>query len=266
MPSEAFSSKKSDTGELPTPLDTLLRHLNSYDIKTFYVRFGHTVVSTCDYCHSFNDFAVFALPSALLSYIWTAAIVGLVTINDSGHERYRTLAVAAIAGSFFAEAYYIATTPIEVPKGDKEVFWWHDSLLLLRQLLFLVVPILIHLLPERPLSPLSNPTIGATRLAEQTLLRMQLLRLTRGAIMRIPVLRTRATEWWDGDARDGKWVREDKAVQDLARQLGSGFDDEGGSDVEDVKAAPLRTNARNAVTTLRTAFHPSDFWKLPPSS
>ncbi|KAJ7054476.1 hypothetical protein C8F01DRAFT_925893, partial [Mycena amicta] len=217
--------QKSDTGDLPRPLDTLLKHLESYDVKTYYVRFGHQVVSTCDYCHSFNDFGIFALPGALLSYIWAAIVVGLVTSNNTGHERYRTLAVAAIAGSFFVEAYYVATTAIEVPKDDKEVFWWHDSFLLLRQLIFLVVPILVHLLPAKPISPLTNPTIGATRLAEQTLLRLQLLRLTRGAIMRVPVLRTRAAEWWEGDARDGQWVREDKAVQDLARQLGSGFDE-----------------------------------------
>nr|GAT49489.1 predicted protein [Mycena chlorophos] len=262
----SFLRQKSDTGRLPASLDTLLRHLQSYDVKTFYVRFGHRVVATCDYCHSFNDFAMFALPDAMLSYIWAATVVGLVTINNTGHERYRTLAVGAIAGSFAVEAYYIATSPIEIPQDDEGVFWWHDSLLLLRQTMFLIVPIFVHLLPASPTAPLLNPTVNATRLAEQALLRMQLLRLTRGAIMRVPLLRTRAAEWWEGDARDGQWVREDKAVQDLARQLGSGFDDTGGnSDSEDVVVAPLRANARNAVTTLRTGFLPSEFWKVPPS-
>ncbi|KAF7318294.1 hypothetical protein HMN09_00338100 [Mycena chlorophos] len=284
----SFLRQKSDTGRLPASLDTLLRHLQSYDVKTFYVRFGHRVVATCDYCHSFNDFAMFALPDAMLSYIWAATVVGLVTINNTGHERYRTLAVGAIAGSFAVEAYYIATSPIEIPKDDGGVFWVRGHAH------FAVVPSLtrIHTAtsgtirfccsakpcssscpysctssPASPTAPLLNPTVNATRLAEQALLRMQLLRLTRGAIMRVPLLRTRAAEWWEGDARDGQWVREDKAVQDLARQLGSGFDDAGGnSDSEDVVVAPLRANARNAVTTLRTGFLPSEFWKVPPSS
>ncbi|KAF7323630.1 hypothetical protein MKEN_00583700 [Mycena kentingensis (nom. inval.)] len=287
---------KSDTGELPAPLDTLLRHLGSYDMKTFYVRFGHNVVVACDYCHSFNDFGMFALADALLSYIWTAAVVGVcvcsltkahtypsqvVTINTSGHERYRTLATAAIAACFFIEVYYVATSPIEVPRGEKPVFW-------VRRAFFASIitcsrcasgttpssssaasplspsPSSYTFSPQKPPHLLANPTINATRISEQTLLRMQTLRLTRGAIMRIPLLRTRAIEWWEGDARAGQWVREDRAVQDMARQLGSGFDEDDGSASEtETAAGPLRANARNAVGTLVGGFTPSEFWKPP---
>ncbi|KAJ6572118.1 hypothetical protein B0H19DRAFT_936254 [Mycena capillaripes] len=253
--------QQSDTGDLPPPLDSLLRRLGSFDVKTYYVRFGHSVVSTCDYCLSFQEFAMFALPGALLSYIWATAVIGIVTINNSGHERYRTLAVAAVAGAFCVEAYYISTVTIEIPKDDKPVFMWHDTLLLLRRLLFLILPALVHMLPaSASAAALVNPTMGAMRTAEQTALRLQLLRLMRGAVMRVPDLRARAVAWWSDEAREGEWVREDEGVRELARKLNSGFD-EGGSDGEG--AGPLRTTARNTVTALKTGFAPSEFWRPP---
>ncbi|KAJ7253778.1 hypothetical protein B0H12DRAFT_987899, partial [Mycena haematopus] len=124
-PTDAIRSillQQSETGDLPTPLETLLKHLGSFDVKTYYVRFGHYVVSTCDYCLSFEEFGMFALPRAMLSYICATAVIGLVTIVNSGRERYRTFAVAAVAGAFCFEAYYIATISIQIPKDDKPVF------------------------------------------------------------------------------------------------------------------------------------------------
>ncbi|KAJ7192973.1 hypothetical protein GGX14DRAFT_593529 [Mycena pura] len=146
--------------------------------------YGHQVVSTCDYCRSFNEFGMFALPQALLSYIWAAAVIGIITVNNSGRERYRTLAVAAVAGAFYLEAYYIATAPIEIPKDDRKVFMWHDNFLLLRRLLFLLLP------PARAHAPTFC-----------TAMRLQLLHLSRTAVMRVPALRTRAA-----DAREGEWT------------------------------------------------------------
>ncbi|KAJ7732201.1 hypothetical protein B0H14DRAFT_2409325, partial [Mycena olivaceomarginata] len=264
-PADAIRSiliQQSDTGDLPKPLETLLKHLGSFDVKTYYVRFGHSVVSNCDYCLSFNEFAMFALPSALLSYIWAAAAIGLVTIVNSGRERYRTLAVAAVAGAFCVEAYYIVTVSIEIPKDDKPVFMWHDTLLLLRRLLFLILPVVVHMLPpSASAAALVNPTATAMRTAEQTALRLQLLRLARGAVMRAPDLRARAVAWWTAEAREGEWVREDEGVRELARKLNSGFD-EGGSDGEG--AGPLRATARQSVAALKTGFAPSEYWRVSP--
>ncbi|KAJ7698544.1 hypothetical protein B0H17DRAFT_927151 [Mycena rosella] len=120
---------QSDTGDLPPPLETLLKRLGSFDVKTYYIRrFGHAVVTTCDYCLAFDDFGLFAVPRALLSYICAAAAIGVITIASSGHERYRTLAVAAVAGAFCVEAYYIATATIQIPKDDAPVFMVRHAL------------------------------------------------------------------------------------------------------------------------------------------
>ncbi|KAJ7089191.1 hypothetical protein B0H15DRAFT_839823 [Mycena belliarum] len=252
--------QQSDTGDLPKPLETLLKHLSSFDVKTYYIRFGHTVVSTCDFCLSFDDFGLFALPRVLLSYITATAVIGLVTIANSGHERYRTLAVAVVAGAFCLEAYYISSATIQIPKDDKPVFMWHDNLYLARRILFLVLPPLVHILPQSAsAAALINPTLTAIRAAEQTALRIQLLRLMRGAVMRVPDLRARAVAWWSEEARQGTWAREDAAVRELARNLGNGFDE--GSDEK--AAGPLWTTAHNSVAALKGGFTPSEYWRVP---
>ncbi|KAF8217699.1 hypothetical protein K438DRAFT_1914099 [Mycena galopus ATCC 62051] len=264
-PADAIRSmliQRSDTGDLPTPLETLLKHLGSFDVKTYYVRFGHSVVSTCDYCLSFDEFGMFALPRAMLSYICAIAVIGLVTIVNSGRERYRTLAVAAVAGAFCLEAYYIATVSIEIPRDDsKYVFMWHDNLLLARRLFFLILPPVVHMLPpSASAAALVNPTLTAMRTAEQTALRLQLLRLARGAVMRVPHLRERAVAWWTAEAREGEWVRSDEGVRELARKLNVGFDEGDG----DEDAGPLRMTARNSVAALKTGFAPSEYWRVSP--
>jgi hypothetical protein len=116
--------------------------------------------------------------------------------------------------------------------------------------------------PSASAAALVNPTITAMRIAEQTAVRLQLLALVRGAVMRVPDLRARAATWWTDEAREGDWVREDEGVRDLARKLNNGFD-EGGSDGEG--AGPLRSTARNTVTALKTAFTPSEYWRVSPS-
>ncbi|KAJ7636901.1 hypothetical protein FB45DRAFT_789011 [Roridomyces roridus] len=267
-PTDAIRSillSQSDTGDLPRPLETLLKHLGSFEVKTYYVRFGHSVVANCDYCRSFDEFGMFALPGALLSYIFQAIVIGLVTISSSDRERWRTMGVAAVAGAFCAEAYYIVTAPIEIPKDDRDVFMWHDNLLFFRRLLFLLLPIIVHNAPaSRHTAAIANPTLAAIRTAEQTTARLQLLRLTRGAVMRTPDLRARAAAWWTADAREGAWIREDEGVRDLARKLQSGFDGGAGSGSEEEAVGPLRQQARNTVTALKMGFAPSEFWRVPP--
>jgi hypothetical protein len=41
------------------------------------VSFGHEALATCEYCHSFGDFALYAFPGPLLEYIREIAFVGV---------------------------------------------------------------------------------------------------------------------------------------------------------------------------------------------
>lgn len=120
----------------------------------------------------------------------------------------------------------------------------------LRQLIFLLVPVGLHLLPptQRKSSPLDTlPEL--TVLASQTFSRIQLLKYTRGAVARAPELRDAAGEWWAKDRQESHWAREDPEVQELARKLGAGIVDGGES----------RVRARAVIESLKMGYQPSKF-------
>jgi len=80
---------------VPHHLDTLLKKLGLMDLRLIYIRcvtmasfmpptltipyprFGHHVLTTCSYCQSFDDFALYAFPGPLLEYIREIAFVGV---------------------------------------------------------------------------------------------------------------------------------------------------------------------------------------------
>ena len=67
-----------------------------------------------------------------------------------------------------------------------------------------------------------TPHAAALMTLQALIPKLQLLRYTRGAIMRDPSLRDTATEWWGTEKQEGEWVREDEGVRNTARQLGIG--------------------------------------------
>lgn len=73
----ALLHRQSRTPELNEELQTLLQRLASFEARSLYIRFGHNVLTTCTYCHSFQDFGLYALPRAILSYIREIAFVGV---------------------------------------------------------------------------------------------------------------------------------------------------------------------------------------------
>lgn len=73
----ALLLQHSPTPDLSPELDGLLRRLASFDARALYARFGHNVLATCTYCHSFDDFALYALPRPVLSYIREIAFIGV---------------------------------------------------------------------------------------------------------------------------------------------------------------------------------------------
>jgi len=86
---EALLAKHPANIRLPDTTEALLLRLQSLDARSLYVRFGHDSVELCDYCHSFTDFALFALPPAALTYVRTIALVWFMTMKGSGKHRWR---------------------------------------------------------------------------------------------------------------------------------------------------------------------------------
>ncbi|RDB30538.1 hypothetical protein Hypma_007215 [Hypsizygus marmoreus] len=282
----ALLLRHSDSPELGAELEGLLRRLASFDARSLYPRFGHNVLTTCTYCQSFDDFALYALPRLVLSYIREIAFIGLIT------TRLRKAAVTALVVMGCAEIYTLATVNIKIPlRGSKEpVVMWHDLLLTLRHTIFLLLPLLIHFLPRIPflaqLSFFRNPAttqnqVDSTNLLIQThqtltqhlLPALHLLKYGQAATMRVPALRERAEQWWEEEARVGAWIRGDgvatagdsdevqqTSVRCVARGLGASFD-EGGEGVEEGK---LRTNAKRVVSALvKDGVRVSEHWRQP---
>ncbi|KAI0777343.1 hypothetical protein BD413DRAFT_609721 [Trametes elegans] len=232
---------------LPKPLDALLTRLGSFDMRTLYVRsvilrrpfgasahtdtgparvprFGQMVLQDCEYCTTFDEYLIFAAPRIAHGYVAAAAVAGLVTVRGSGHERWRTYAVALLAAAFFLEGYWIATTPIGIPRDGLNVFMWHDNLWLARHLLFLLLPVLIHALPLSPPRPNPGPLLSAARgTLEHTHAQLLGARFAHAAAARQPALRAAAGEWWERQRAEGAWAREDPHVQRAAERLGRGF-------------------------------------------
>jgi len=261
MPSESIravllhKASLDANATLPRPLEDLLARLSSFDARTLYVRFGQQVLQDCEYCKTFDEYALFALPGPVLQYIREAGVIGLLTIRGSHHERWRMYAIAALVCASVLEGYWVATTTVQVPTDGQGVFMLHDTIWTLRQLLFLILPLILHSLPSIP--PPQDPftTITSAQMALQTTSnRIMSLKWIRGAIMRDPTLRAHANQWWDKQKDEGDWVREDDNVQRIAEKLDYGF---GEASSDGTQEGKLRANAKLGVNALVHGLHPS---------
>lgn len=121
------------SGSVPSllPLDSLLIPL----ICRSLFRFGQSVLQDCEYCHAYDEYALYSLPRPLLEYIRETAVVGLLTIGGSHKERWRTLAVCATVCAAMAEGYWVLTVQVQIPKNGMGVVMVRHRLTLLIRVL-----------------------------------------------------------------------------------------------------------------------------------
>lgn len=84
-------------------------------LNLFY-RFGHDAISNCTDCQTFLQFALYALPIALLDYLRNIFLFGLVTMQGTGRERLRLLGTGVLVVAAAFEAWWICTVEIQVPR------------------------------------------------------------------------------------------------------------------------------------------------------
>ncbi|KAI0790462.1 hypothetical protein C8Q75DRAFT_717009 [Abortiporus biennis] len=209
---------------LPQPLEDLFTKLSSFDTRTYFIRFGQQAVQDCEYCKTYDEYAFFVLPGILLQYIREAAMIGFITIQGSYRERWRMYAVAILVCVAFFEGYFIATAQIKIPPNGLNVAMLHDTIWTLRQIVFLLLPIIVHFLPAAIPPPDPIATLTSTQMVLQlTNARLTTLKFLHGAIMRDSSLRGSAVQWWSGQKKVGDAVREDENVQRIAEQGDYGF-------------------------------------------
>jgi len=238
-----------------------------------------------------------------VKYVREVMMMGALTLQGSRHGHHRTPSVGVVCAAAIFEVYIIFTVTVGIPKdeeysrdvwrwverfyGGHGVVQWHDALLLGRRILFLVLPIMVHFVLNpsslhistttlsKPIQPGDTAQASPESLALSTLqalvLKLQLLRLTRGAITRNPKLRAAAENYWTAERQEGEWVRNDEDVQRIARSMGLGFDEASKEDTDDQLSStssdgPLLKNAKTAVQNLLAGFLPSSFWGLPQRS
>ena len=100
---------------------------------------------------------------------------------------------------------------------------WHDTLWTLRHLLFTALPLIAHFV--LPASFIASPLaiVPQTNLALQALhQRVQLLKFTTSVTLRVPEFRETAGNYWETQRTEGKWAREDEAINRLAEKTSTG--------------------------------------------
>ncbi|GJE86477.1 hypothetical protein PsYK624_025570 [Phanerochaete sordida] len=204
---------------LPRPLEELLAKLGNAEIRTAYVRYGQKVIQDCVHCKTIDHYSLFAIPGPLLQYIREATVLGLLTVENSGRSRLRTLGLLVLGAAAVAEAWTVATVQISIQRDDAPVVMWHDVLYVARHVLFLVLPVLLYLLPASAVPPPLTPLVLQMRASVDMLARrVTLLKYLQPAVMRDERLRAAATSWWGEQKTVGQWVTEDEGVWRAARR------------------------------------------------
>ncbi|KIJ96971.1 hypothetical protein K443DRAFT_268614 [Laccaria amethystina LaAM-08-1] len=276
--------RTSDTA-LPPETDRVLTKLKLLEVRRLYVRFGHDVFATCDYCQSLSDYALYGLPRPLLSYVREVAVIGLFTLPTTPLAHLRSIGIGTLIPAGLTEAYWLLTVPVAIyPTDDKfflRIIMWHDTLLLLRNILFLVLPFLLHL-PRIPLIdffpiisnlvPSPTPTSaspsasikGTIQTLDHLIPALHLLKYTRAAIMRVPDARERAGVWWDAEREEGDVGRGDDGVRRAAKGMEIGYGEKVVIDgVIEEEEGKLLANTRKAIGSLQESARPSDHWNVP---
>ena len=55
-----------------------------------------------------------------MGYVVEGAVIGLITIKGSGHERWRTYAIGLLVGAFIFEGYTLNTLDVTYVDGTSE--------------------------------------------------------------------------------------------------------------------------------------------------
>ncbi|TRM60058.1 hypothetical protein BD626DRAFT_141107 [Schizophyllum amplum] len=143
-----YAMKQAEPGALPYGMDALWERFQEEEMIDVYIRYGHDVLLQCENCSRARDFILYALVGALLQYTAMAALVEVVTVAGTNSEYYRPWGILCLGTTALLEAWQTYTTNIEMLMFEDTTQTVHEDLLFRRQLTFLILPIVLHLLPS----------------------------------------------------------------------------------------------------------------------
>ena len=108
--------------------------------------------------------------------------------------------------------------------SDSHRFKWYDTLWVLRHAFFITLPLITHFALPSALTPSPLAIAPQTNFALQALhRRVQLLKFTSVITLRVPEFRQAAGNYWETQRMEGRWAREDHAINRLFEKTGTGM-------------------------------------------
>ncbi|KAH7332763.1 hypothetical protein B0J17DRAFT_721928 [Rhizoctonia solani] len=103
-------------------LDRTLQRIETFDIRMMYCRLGHSVVASCDWCTTRDDYLLFSAVGLSLGYIALLCIIGVVT-EASERRKSRTYAVVLVALAVGLDMFCTGLVKGSLRKGDRVQYY-----------------------------------------------------------------------------------------------------------------------------------------------
>ncbi|CAE6418679.1 unnamed protein product [Rhizoctonia solani] len=126
-------------------LDRTLQRIATFDIRLMYSRLGHSVIASCDWCTTRDDYLLFSAVGLSLGYIALLCIVGVVT-EASERRKSRTYAVVLVALAVGLDIFCTGLVKGSLRKGDRVQYYPRAQLC--RLALHVILPNVLLMLPH----------------------------------------------------------------------------------------------------------------------
>ena len=125
----------NDADALPEHIEELLTRLNTFDLRTSFVRlvrqpyviqldltrstrFGQEAIQECEWCATFTEYAAYTVVAIVLSYIKEAALLGMVTIRGTNRETWRSTILGVLMLACIVDVYWMLTVRITIDQQE----------------------------------------------------------------------------------------------------------------------------------------------------
>ncbi|CAE6461116.1 unnamed protein product [Rhizoctonia solani] len=123
-------------------LDRTLQRIETFDIRLMYGRLGHSVIASCDWCATRDDYLLFSAVGLSLSYIALLCIVGVVT-EAPERRKSRTYAVVLVTLAVGLDIFCTGLVKGSLRKGDRVRYYPRAQLCRLALHIFLPAALLV---------------------------------------------------------------------------------------------------------------------------
>ncbi|EUC55315.1 transmembrane protein, putative [Rhizoctonia solani AG-3 Rhs1AP] len=126
-------------------LDRTLQRIETFDTRLMYGRLGHSVIASCDWCTTRDDYLLFSAVGLSLGYIALLCMVGVVT-EAPERRKSRTYAVVLVTLAVGLDIFCTGLVKGSLRKGGRVQYYPRAQLC--RLALHIFLPIALLMLPH----------------------------------------------------------------------------------------------------------------------